>query len=755
MLQKRGYSLHHIGPIECEDGEKVGERGNRKYTIEGWSVRHNGIIENSAKARESARIVSYDANNEAHYGRGALEREHMSLFGTALRILLDGRRDVRAIMGTIEHDIKDIMLRIRAPGVVDDLQLDMRGLEIQMNAIVDKSVDHSADCAKIMDMYLQYNCLNSKQLALKVLSNTFYGQMGSNMSSCYTLLGAAGVTEAGRINITAVAQLLRERGYTIVYGDTDSVYTCAPEKIYAAIDEEWRRYGADGDGTMSLEDYWGALVVCARDDIEKLRSVVSAYLRADNGTRFLNMGYEEVGLPSLFFGKKKYILRPHDKGVTFSASPMVRGLETVKQGHAAILRRIGNEIIEELLATRRGINVVDVIQRKIMTFYEARDAGKLDVRDFIEYKSYHPDRKNVRVSTFVNRMREKYEQKLRDEGEAVATHYRPPEPGDKFPCVVVECDDSVTLDGHLIHANIGAKTEYPWAVERDGARIDIAHYMDGALMSLFERFISCDAQFDPGMIAGENYKSYDARRMSVAKEYLTKYCAQFASLRVGAISVKARVQKSVASALSSAVSETFRDKLGLALDRRVAHFLINDEIRQICLARDDVSEEELTSRACDIICSIMCERNEAEIAEEHERATLYADALMHSNDARKLAFRYSRANFEAVILKPLIAKRVNLRGYLTTMLLPEFISIYRTVRADQIIASVTDEAVISGLRGKSKFLPILIEKVRENHAFGDILLRMSQYLRGFAQNEEEIRKETVMQQNFAQLGRAK
>ena len=97
-------------------------------------------------------------------------------------------------------------------------------------------------------------------------------------------------------------------------------------------------------------------------------------------------------------------------------------------------------------------------------------------------------------------MRERYAQLLHSGGEngrLLAAPYTPPEAGDKFPFVITERAIDVSLGGHCTKQSVGDKMEYPYAVTSGEYRIDRIYYMEGALMSLFARFISSDAQFAP------------------------------------------------------------------------------------------------------------------------------------------------------------------------------------------------------------------------------------------------------------------
>jgi DNA polymerase elongation subunit (family B) len=62
--------------------------------------------------------------------------------------------------------------------------------------------------------------LDSKQKALKVFMNSFYGGAGCRSSPAYLLPLAGGVTETGRYNIHLAADFVRAQGFRLLYGDS-------------------------------------------------------------------------------------------------------------------------------------------------------------------------------------------------------------------------------------------------------------------------------------------------------------------------------------------------------------------------------------------------------------------------------------------------------------------------------------------------------------------------------------------------------
>jgi len=762
-LESRGYELHRIDAFEYEEGEKKGAPGNtvRKHSG-GWSVRHGGVIRPWTRSISSAAIpttVRYSADDSEIVGRPALDCEHMGLVGLALNVALDGRKKVRRMMATEIESAILAQLKSVVGELPRDFELTVDTVERQMDTLFahkDASASALADVRRnVADLKLRYNCMNAKQLALKVLANTFYGQMGSQLSPCYSLLGAYGVTEAGRYNIKRVADHLRKMGYTIVYGDTDSVYTCAPLTIYAQVDAEWsaRREELARAGIVdvahptyveALREYWGKQIVLAREDMERLRIQVSAFLREDNGTRFLNMAYEEVGMPSLFFGKKKYLLRPHVKGVTFGKKPMIRGLDMIKQGKSNVLRDIGNTLIERLLDIREEIDICGTVERELRAFY----TGEHQLKDFIQYVTYRAT-KNVMVSTYVTRMTERYEAVLREKGPAEAAKFDPPKLNDKFAYVVVTRDAVVDACGHSITYKVGDKMEPPYMVESGQATLDLDYYVEGPILMMLARLASCDVKFDGEGIEHPDpdvkYKKYDEWRVSCAKKYLLTICAEHKTGSRVNKNVLGRKIRSTIGAMRDVIADAVKDGHGIYISSQVMNVLINNDIGDICASHSAGNGEEATARMTELICEIAVTSSATTAIQEIAK---YVEAIGLCNTPQDLAKMYAKCAFGNKI-RSIDAIRASVRERVT-QIAPSIIVFWLKHRIGNLISSVSREAAETSTLTRK---PVFVKKIKQSLFINDEDVRLLRDLDAIMLKYKDVdmmaRKEAAARAEYA------
>jgi DNA polymerase elongation subunit (family B) len=105
--------------------------------------------------------------------------------------------------------------------------------------------------SEYLSICFDYNCLNSKQFALKVYMNTFYGEAGNSKSPFFLRELAGGITSAGQYNIDLVAKFVSGKGFGIKYGDTDSLYLTCPDKYCGRV----KRYHFPDSSTSPMTNH--------------------------------------------------------------------------------------------------------------------------------------------------------------------------------------------------------------------------------------------------------------------------------------------------------------------------------------------------------------------------------------------------------------------------------------------------------------------------------------------------------------------
>ncbi|RIB03708.1 hypothetical protein C2G38_2286783 [Gigaspora rosea] len=369
-----------------------------------------------------------------------------------------------------------------------------------------KRVPESLD-SEYSSVCFDYNCLNSKQFALKVYMNTFYGEAGNSKSPFFLRELAGGITSAGQYNIGLVAKFVSEKGFRIKYGDTDSLYLTCPDKYYKVCDRGFN------EEKLSKEEYWVEMVNITMSVMKKLRDQVNAYLRIKNGTSYLKMAYEEVLFPVCFTGKKKYFGVPHEGVVNFRPDNLFRkGIDSVKQGQSQLFKFIGEKIMWEAMDINNTRSIHKIVED---TLREAKNK-QWDFSQFIGTATWKPKKKNLSVQHFIARMKEK--------------KINIPDPGERFSYVVVKGERYRDEKSRLIPYRVGDYMEYPEFAKEQNMEININHYLESVL-GLCARFINEDEKYQPPSShkimqledSDEKEKQIDAYSQKEAKKWLTKY----------------------------------------------------------------------------------------------------------------------------------------------------------------------------------------------------------------------------------------
>ncbi|GBC36227.2 DNA polymerase family B-domain-containing protein [Rhizophagus irregularis DAOM 181602=DAOM 197198] len=353
----------------------------------------------------------------------------------------------------------------------------------------------------------EYDCLNSKQKAVKLFMNTFYGEAGNPLSSIFLRALAGGTTSAGKYNIKIVAEYVEKKGFGIKYGDTDSLYLTCPDKYFEKCDEAFSRK------ELSKEAYWTEMVKITIDVIKKLRDQINAYLRIKSGTSYLKMAYEEVLFPVCFTGKKKYFGVGHEVVVNFKLKNLfMKGIETVKQGKSQLLKFIGEKIMREGMDINNTRSIHDIVED---TLREAQNK-EWDFNDFIVMGTWKPKKNNLCNNRFMKRMRERNE--------------RIPDPGERFSYVVVKGSRLRSEEGRLIPYRVGDYMEYAGIAKEKKMEIDINYYL-GTTVGMCARFINEDDRYQPPpshkimqlKYSDEKEKQTDKYSQDEATKWLKKY----------------------------------------------------------------------------------------------------------------------------------------------------------------------------------------------------------------------------------------
>lgn len=123
-----------------------------------------------------------------------------------------------------------------------------------MESVISDLMERRAAAKKAGDAYLQH--------AIKILMNSFYGVMGSDASRFYDPVLPTAVTKTARWLLIGSKNFLEEKGYQVLYGDTDSLFVkippekmSDPEILGNELAAELNTYWQSRVAEMSLKSY--------------------------------------------------------------------------------------------------------------------------------------------------------------------------------------------------------------------------------------------------------------------------------------------------------------------------------------------------------------------------------------------------------------------------------------------------------------------------------------------------------------------
>jgi DNA polymerase elongation subunit (family B) len=360
------------------------------------------------------------------------------------------------------------------------------------------------------------DALDSKQKALKVLMNTFYGEAGNSRSALFLLPLAGGVTAAGKRCIQLAADFVQDRGYRLHAGDTDSLYLSCPAACFREADEEY------AFGRLAREEYWAEQVRISMREMAALSAALNAHLVADTGGGWLRMEYEEVLFPAGFCAKKKYFGVAHVTEPNFHPDELfIRGIEVVRMGQSPLAREIGNRVMWQAVALENTRPLLEIVEEVLAG--AVRESAQWSFADFVMTEAWKPDKDNKAVKRFVARM------------TAAAQGGAPrgplPEPGERFAYVLCRPPAAFGLEGKRLALTKGDVMEFPEHARAAGLPLDIARYLESQVVGLCARFVGGHPRFQPETapcrrVGEDAEKALERAARDAAVRHFKKHLAQ-------------------------------------------------------------------------------------------------------------------------------------------------------------------------------------------------------------------------------------
>lgn len=189
----------------------------------------------------------------------------------------------------------------------------------------------------------EYDLLQRKKLVAKQIVNGFYGYYAYKRSRFYSPEIAARITATARQGLLVVKRTVESKGFSVVYGDTDSVFVKLPDDLdldeVVAVAE-----GLQSDINKELEKF-------AREELHAREN-------------YLEIEFEKVFNPLLLFAdkKKRYAGRiVFEKGKKADYTKIV-GFDTIRTDTPQAFRKVQADLFDMILRGAPRENIKTYLQ---------------------------------------------------------------------------------------------------------------------------------------------------------------------------------------------------------------------------------------------------------------------------------------------------------------------------------------------------------------------------------------------------------
>lgn len=385
----------------------------------------------------------------------------------------------------------------------------------------------------------------------------------------------------------------------LVVHNTDSLYISCPDSYYKETDKLYYT------NQISKEEYNTKLVTITFKAIEDIKIKVNDYLYKNNGTKYLKMSYEEVLYPLAFLSKKKYFGIPHETIPNFKPRDLfIRGLEVKKRGVSELLKIICMDLMWKSMDLNNTKTLRELVNDKIKEIF----SKKWNLEDFIQSGVWKPEKKNITLNNFVERMKQ--------ENKMIPT------PGERFNYVIIKrYPYKYDYKGRQIELSKADKMEYLDIVKKYNYDIDLKYYFDNQLTGQFARLISYDEEFEI-MINGE---IDDDKTLNACKKYILKLVDQFNNTFIDRKQIFKDLYKSVNSKYQEKKNNIYDKKFNILLnskckveDSNNIYKIINDNIDYFISKVDNLEEF-----ANSIVKSFRSREENAKLNSKHKLLLIY------------------------------------------------------------------------------------------------------------------------------------
>lgn len=299
------------------------------------------------------------------------------------------------------------------------------------------------------------NVLDKRQLSIKLVANSLYGQTGAKTSTFYDIDCAAATTAAGRQLIMYAKRVIDEAyiNQIIPTKNHGNVRTNA-ESVYGDTDSVFFKFNLEDPVTGESIRGMKALEITI-ELAKEAGELASMFLRQPH-----NLEYEKTWMPLLLVSPKRYVgMKYEDDHLSCKLTSM--GLVLKRRDNAPIVKDIYGAIIDILMLEQNLEKAIKFLRDALQALVD----GKCDMNKLIISKSLRSGYKKpnqIAHKVLADRMGK------RDTGNK-------PGNGDRIHYVFIDNPNRKALQGDCI--------ETPEFITKNKLKINYAHYITNQIMN--------------------------------------------------------------------------------------------------------------------------------------------------------------------------------------------------------------------------------------------------------------------------------
>lgn len=300
---------------------------------------------------------------------------------------------------------------------------------------------------------------DAQQYAYKILMNSMYGFSGYIRSKLFTIEIAESVTSWGRANLEATIQLVNDMGYTVLYGDSDSIFVKCNIDNNLSLDEKLSQMKAIGNEIAMIAT-------------KKLPQPMA-------------LAFEAIAIRAIFLSKKRYAMwRFEETSHGWEGKLKAKGIALIRRDWAPITGKILRTCLNYILIDGDVLTAAKYTHERIVELkqLDLKKSGEF-IDDLLLTRRYGGDLGKYKTDP----VHIKLIRRMIERGEPA------PSSGDRIPFIIINEYEGTFSDK-------GENPEY--AISR-GYTIDVDYYLKKQIMKpvaeIFEPFGITSAMLERGI----------------------------------------------------------------------------------------------------------------------------------------------------------------------------------------------------------------------------------------------------------------